>query len=698
MLSTQANMSAWNAGRMLNLTTKKKAKNAEKLSSGYKINRAADDAAGLAISEKMRRQIRGLHQGAENIQDGIGYVQTADGALNETQAILQRMNELAVKSANGTNTKDDRAYIDQEVQALKEELDRIFDTTTFNEIKIWEPQAKVVLGYVQKQAVEFSNTYDRIDITNLNCGVIACGRYHVSADKDKGVKINWTGYDGDTYETTYITWDDLKKNNFRFEMSDYFGEKVAGNKLYDNNGDAVFKHTVAFDPQSTATIDDMVKCIGGTSFYSSPSAASRARFEDKNEKAVTKPGTVYDGYTSSDYTYIDLDYAAVYASNQNRGQDTAPNKNVHNFDAADDAYIKPAKSDGKSVAQSSLTTNLTALPSDRTDLAKARESTQKWEFTFYMDGIGKVTAVSDKVTYYAPSDTADDDYDYWWHWEGATINGKYNPHYRKVATVHTSSEKGAGTLGSMMQALTGDKGTATPGLLKKSNKGDADNGGYLQLHFTLTADEQYEYGDGLKSKSIGDFKIKFRVDSGDTEQKVLDKINNTLNTSTILDFYTDSGSSSYASVGFGTAYANRHHIDVPIYGGACNFYVQAGAEAGQHIDVTYDALSLLKLGMADTNVRTVKDSGNAINEIKEALETISDQRATFGAYQNRLEHAYKINLNSEENTQYAESVIRDTDIADEMMEYSVNSILSQAGTSMLTQANQQSNYMLQLLQ
>ena len=118
----------------------------------------------------------------------------------------------------------------------------------------------------------------------------------------------------------------------------------------------------------------------------------------------------------------------------------------------------------------------------------------------------------------------------------------------------------------------------------------------------------------------------------------------------------------------------------------------------QHIDITYDSLSLLKLGLADTNVLTVKDSDNAINEIKAALETISDQRATFGAYQNRLEHARKINENSEENTQYAESVIRDADIADEMMEYSINSILSQAGTSMLTQANQQLSTVLQLLQ
>ena len=153
----QHNLAAMNANRQFKINTDKTRKIAEKLSSGYKINRSADDAAGLAMSEKMRRQIRGLGQAAENIQEGIGYVQTAEGALNEVHDMLQRMNELAVKSANGTNTDEDREYIDAEVQQLKEELDRIFDTTTFNEIKIWEPDpdARVQIGVEKKQAAEF---------------------------------------------------------------------------------------------------------------------------------------------------------------------------------------------------------------------------------------------------------------------------------------------------------------------------------------------------------------------------------------------------------------------------------------------------------------------------------------------------------------------------------------------------------------
>lgn len=136
MLSVQHNMLAGNSSRQFKVNTKKNATCSEKLSSGYRINRSADDAAGLAISEKMRRQIRGLHQAADNISEGIGYVQTAEGALNEVHDMLQRMNELAVKAGNDTNTEEDRSYIDSEVQALKKELDRIFETTTFNERRI----------------------------------------------------------------------------------------------------------------------------------------------------------------------------------------------------------------------------------------------------------------------------------------------------------------------------------------------------------------------------------------------------------------------------------------------------------------------------------------------------------------------------------------------------------------------------------
>ncbi len=132
----QHNMSAMNANRMLGVTTSAQSKSTEKLSSGYRINRAADDAAGLSISEKMRSQIRGLNQASTNAQDGISLIQTAEGALNEQHSILQRMRELSVQAANGTETDDDREAVNNEIAQLQEELTRISETTEFNTMKL----------------------------------------------------------------------------------------------------------------------------------------------------------------------------------------------------------------------------------------------------------------------------------------------------------------------------------------------------------------------------------------------------------------------------------------------------------------------------------------------------------------------------------------------------------------------------------
>ena len=132
----QHNMSAMNANRMLGITNSSLAKSTEKLSSGYKINRAADDAAGLSISEKMRSQIRGLNKASDNAQDGISLIQTAEGALNESHSILQRMRELSVQASNGTETDDDREAVQQEISQLQDELTRISSTTEFNTMKL----------------------------------------------------------------------------------------------------------------------------------------------------------------------------------------------------------------------------------------------------------------------------------------------------------------------------------------------------------------------------------------------------------------------------------------------------------------------------------------------------------------------------------------------------------------------------------
>ena len=132
----QHNLTAMNTNRQLGLTTSAQAKSTEKLSSGYKVNRAGDDAAGLTISEKMRSQIRGLNKASSNAEDGVSLIQTAEGALNEAHSILQRMNELATQAANDTNTSSDRTAVQKEIDALTSELSRIASTTQFNTMNL----------------------------------------------------------------------------------------------------------------------------------------------------------------------------------------------------------------------------------------------------------------------------------------------------------------------------------------------------------------------------------------------------------------------------------------------------------------------------------------------------------------------------------------------------------------------------------
>ena len=164
IMVVQHNLTAMNANRQLGITTGQQAKSSEKLSSGYKVNRAADDAAGLTISEKMRSQIRGLNKASDNAQDGISLIQTAEGALNEAHSILQRMNELATQAANDTNTTSDRTAIQKEVDALTSELNRIASTTQFNTQNLLDGTfsgKKLQVGALKNQKIS-------IKITTMN--------------------------------------------------------------------------------------------------------------------------------------------------------------------------------------------------------------------------------------------------------------------------------------------------------------------------------------------------------------------------------------------------------------------------------------------------------------------------------------------------------------------------------------------------
>ncbi len=197
----QHNLTAMNSNRMLGLTQSSLTKSTEKLSSGYRVNRAADDAAGLAISEKMRRQVRGLTQASRNAQDGISAVQTAEGALNEVHDMLQRMNELAVQAANDTNMSTDRTYIQSEINALASEISRVASTTTFNEQNLLngsftgknlqvgsEYQQAIKISISSMSATSLGVSASRVSVSsfvNANSAISAIKKALVSVSKQR---------------------------------------------------------------------------------------------------------------------------------------------------------------------------------------------------------------------------------------------------------------------------------------------------------------------------------------------------------------------------------------------------------------------------------------------------------------------------------------------------------------------------------
>lgn len=227
------NITAMNANRMLNLVTNVQAESTEKLSSGYRINRASDDAAGLSISEKMRRQIRGLTQASANAEDGISCVQTAEGALNEVQDMLQRMNELAVKGENGTLTTTDRAYIQSEVRQLMNEVDRVQSTTTFNEMNLLD--GSFIKGL---QVGAEAGQHIDISIANMSMAGLAAGvnsRLYTPVDYNY-LKEYWKFYTwvtdsyellpGQTFDPTKLDLSDTNMWKMTSTISDGYRYKL----------------------------------------------------------------------------------------------------------------------------------------------------------------------------------------------------------------------------------------------------------------------------------------------------------------------------------------------------------------------------------------------------------------------------------------------------------------------------------------
>lgn len=325
------NITAMNSNRMLNVTTSAQAKSTEKLSSGYKVNRAADDAAGLSISEKMRRQIRGLSQASANAEDGISCVQTAEGALNEVQDMLQRMNELAVKGENGTLTTTDRSYIQSEIRQLMSEVDRVQSTTTFNEMNLLD-------GSFMKGLQVGAEAGQHIDISIANMSMAGLAnnisrKLYTKITYNNLVENKSAGYSVTSYTqtklpksgssvmigsvknsqtTTYSTIDSGTKTYSKTEMNSAKAAKVLATFMSLDAGDAT---TVA----TAKDFNSLNAFIKGALSLVSQQRSDLGAIQNRLEHTINNLDNIVENTTAAESAIRDTDIATemVTYSNNN---------------------------------------------------------------------------------------------------------------------------------------------------------------------------------------------------------------------------------------------------------------------------------------------------------------------------------------------------------------------------------------------
>ncbi len=559
----QHNMSAMNANRMLNISTTAQSKSTEKLSSGYRINRAADDAAGLSISEKMRSQIRGLNKASDNAQDGISLIQTAEGALSESHSILQRMRELSVQAANGTETDDDREAVQNEIEQLQSELTRISDTTEFNTMKLLD-------GSQEKGKTDFKYSSSQPGAFGTVDG--SAGKYE--ADAIKEITNSFNGKDGDdslTYKLSY-TDGEGKSHEISIDFKLVRDETDAALQTPEGKGYLVAadgtKYSTAAGLKTdgkitageldSAILNELKKTDLVDTFKITSDGAGKLTFEAKSI-GTNEPAITHAAYGVKAEGIIGADKATTITT-------TAPNNDTVYMNAASQAAYTGAK-----------TENID-------------------EHIFEVDG-------------------------------------------KKF----------------MFATKTG-----------------------------IDAMDKKKYSDVTIVESAG-------ATPDDAEAK---KMANLISQKTGLKAYTAADKDTLGTEAGGTFITIK-----PNAADSKGIELQIGANEGQTMKFSIGDMSAEALGVEkdDINLSTQDGAKKATTTIDEAIKKVSSQRSELGAIQNRLEHTISNLDTAAENTQTSESRIRDVDMADEMVEYSKNNILAQAGQSMLAQANQSTQGVLSLL-
>ena len=545
----QHNIMAMNAYRNYTNNTSALSKNLEKLSSGYKINRAGDDAAGLAISEKMRAQITGLETAQKNAKDGISLVQTAEGALTEVHDMLNRMVELADQSANGTyDNETDRANLQKEVQQLKDEINRIADSANFNGIKLLDGSMDAEgIGGGANMSVNFGS------VTAYEAGV---------SNADPTFSVSLDGLS-------------LKAN------------ASSGSLVLNVGGQDI---TLTF---SGATKGSAVS-LGSLKLSAS---------------SATLGGIKYDIKVSQGSLKFEMASSVVLTA----GMTLNPSFEVKVGNATNASIESGLINKGTQVITSGVIGGAEKM------------ATATFEITKDMLANGATIKIGDQTF---------------------TID------YSK------SKDEATGTTIGVKDLLTKD--------------GQLDNAAIDEVITRIT-----DAGKGNKLFTIG----------------------NNGNNQITLQSKTGLNSATYATLDTADEIKKQVAVNAPTQPGkALTLQIGDTSDSFNRLSVSIQDMHVDSLGIEDLDISTQAGAQSAVDKIKAAINTVSSVRGTLGATQNRLDHTINNLSVMTENIQDAESTIRDTDVADEMMAYTKNNILIQSAQAMLAQANQVPQGVLQLLQ
>lgn len=573
------NISALTANGHLKKTNDALNKSLERLSSGYRINRAADDAAGMAISQKMKTQIAGLEQASRNASDGISVIQTAEGALIEVQSMLNRARELSVQAVNGTNTEEDREAIQKEITNLLEEVDRISTDTEFNTKSLLDGNIDRK-SYTSNTKVKLISLSDQVDSKKYNI--------EVTKVAEPATVSGTTPTIAPVGGITAAQAGNVVINGEKVEIKEGDSEQIVRQKIRDVCNRVGAELDVDTDGTMTITT-------------SQSGATQKLQFSCDNPDLAAALGL------PADTTVIGSDAAITLDPDAGTVVGTAAKVDL--------SY--PTTGNPTLAAGATIKVNGVAVP------------------------VAAGNDAADVATAIAAALAANADVD-------VTNNGSTLSFEAKVVGADKSVTIDFGT--AEVAALFGQTSTVL------TQKG---TGGMVEPSYTNTATVVMDGNIGVITDSNG-FKMQIEIS---------DDINIPANAAaeiTVLD------------------------------AGPMN--LQVGANEGQIISVSIPEVSSKTLGLEHLNVLTADEASKGITLLDNAVKMVSDVRAKLGAYQNRLDHAIASLDETSLNLTEALSRIEDVDMAEEMTEYTQKSVLSQAGVSMLAQANEKPQTILSLLQ